>query len=349
MDNVIDKFFKRIYFNQNYKPIKIQGRAKERPKAFHIEGIPHISYKDAYCHTAVLEMIQGGKERIGYYNWITGFTYGAFYNGDVKSFMPYQDPEVLLQERAGYIGFKGEYHVAKNSSVFINEIESLVSRNIPVKVPVNFNYFKGISTFDAHTELIVGYDDKCFYYLEPGEADRKVENSKGKKIQKGEMLNAIESLAKEFGYPWKYCFMIFKETSEEKKLDPRDIIKKNSKLLKGKCSGPYAEGVQAIEKFAECIRGYSELEEDRKFIISALDQCRYTRKSNGEFLESFLGDETEIGVNFIRASELYEKALRLFSESTKNRIEASNLVEEACNYEELSSNALRRYYNRMDK
>lgn len=349
MDNVIDKFFKRIYFNQNYNPIKIKGSSKENPKAFFIEDIPHISYKDAYCHTAILEMLQRGKNTIGYYNWVTGFTYGAYFNGEVRSFMPYQDPEVLFQERASYLGLDSKYYVTKNSSAFINEVERLVANKTAVKVPVNYDYLKNLPTFDAHTELIVGYDEKHFYYLEPGEEDRNIPNSNGKKILKLEILNAIESLSKEFAYPWKYSFMIFKDCEGNKSNDLKEIIIKNSRLLKGKSSGPYAEGVQALEKFSDCIKNYSELEEDRKYIISALNQCRYTRKSNGEFLKDFLPDIKEISNNFLESAKLYEDALKCFSDSPKNHFKAGNLVDEACNYEELSSSALRRYYNKLDK
>lgn len=344
--DIIERFFKKIYYNQNYNPTSLNFSNMQVSKdSYFIKGIPHISYKDAYCHSAVLQMIHGGKKDIGYYNWIIGFTYGAFYNADIKSFIPYADPEPLIQNGCKYLGLKGTYYTVKNSDKYIKAIEYYISNNIPVKVPVNFGVIKNEKFFDPHTELIVGYDKDNFYYYEPGIEDKYEEDYLGDKIKKDFLLKAVESIGKEFCYPWKYALMVFEDNGNKNLPDDKDLFLRNSQLLKGKSSGPYAEGAQALERFANGIKNYSELEEDGKHIVLALEQCTFTRKSNGDFLMT-LGEELKpYGDYLIEASKVYEEAKFLFQESSKNHEKAGDLVLKGCNLEEMVAHGLKRYYN----
>ena len=77
----IGRYFQIKYYIEEYEPIYIDPKhLAEYEDEYFIEGLTCISYENAYCNTAALEMIglkHGIDRDLHYYNWLTGFSYGA--------------------------------------------------------------------------------------------------------------------------------------------------------------------------------------------------------------------------------------------------------------------------------
>jgi len=166
----------------------------------------------------------------------------------------------------------------------------------------------GASEFISHSDVLVGYDASGFYYYEtvcippapctpgeraPGDASLYVPDAR--------LLQAVESQARRFSYPWRYSLTVFEPGPQT--VDPRPVWKRLAQAtLGGNPYGP-ATGVAVLEKAAAEIEqrgsGY-----DIAPIRTGLEMAVRFRRDNARYLrEQFPGE-----ADLTRAADLFDRA-----------------------------------------
>jgi len=334
----IGTYFQRKYFTSQYQPEPLRAEeVKTAPAEYHISGVPWISYRKAYCQSASLQMIsyylKGERVSLGEINFLMGFTYGAAYisfGGKRAFFLPYTDPEPGFRVAAPYLGLKRRYLVTNDPALFLRGIEYFISSGLPVRVSVNVGRLKGQpGMFSSHSEVIVGYDDKYFYYYETGEKNRFLEEEKGIPVAKDVLKQAVAEALGYFRLPWRYAFVVFEKG--EKKENISFILRRNAGLLIGDSFGPVAQGSYAISKFASYLEKLSPKASKWDVILSLVEMLVYTREDDVFFLRGFSSagiDLKEVVYLLGQAAESYREALDLLKQDKPDVRKAANLIRE---------------------
>lgn len=316
----ISKYFQNKYYKSAYAPVEIDASSIENfPKSHRIKGIPWISYKKSYCQSAALQMIarkNGIKESVGYFNFLMGFTYGAFFRTDMNIFSPYTDPVLGFKEASPYLGLKMKCLTTNDQNLFLNAVRFYISREHPVVIELNAARLWKEKDIIPHTELLIGYDENGFEYFETGRENRFEIQGKGLKIDDQSFIDAVASLSKEFMTPWKFSLIIFEKDKKEENL--KKIWLRNGNFLVGNKIGPLTSGSQSIRQFALKVRKTAKVRE-----LKLLEPAIYTRLDNADFLRKHFPRDNDVE----KASKLFKKSGNCF-ENVLNMLKEGSVDKE---------------------
>lgn len=323
----IAKQYQKKYYNKNYQPEWIDASLiNGYPSGFHIDGIPWISYEKAYCQPTALQMIaykQGIKEDLGYFNFLTGFTYGAFYRADMGVLYPYTDPISGFITAAPYLGLRMRYFVTDDEGLFLKTIKFYISRGYPVGAELDVGKLRGDTEFLPHLELIVGYYDKKIEYYETTDKEQVRLNVKGIMADEQKIAEAVMNNSKSFMHPWKYAFMIFEKI--EKKDDPKDIWARNGTSMVGSRMGIMFSGSFAMHELALGFKKTGKL----KYDVST-DAISYTRIDNAKFLAGHFKSDKDVqdaAAFLMEEGRIYEEVLPEAKNKITSKEEIAKITE----------------------
>jgi hypothetical protein len=275
------------------QPITADLIRKELPPSFRVEGITWKTYSEAYCATASLQMAcerHGIWRSIHFLNWLTGYTYGAYYESTYKTFHTGTSTMIGIPFASQYLGL--EYRIYNTNKVddYHAAIKTRLASGQPVEVMVNSNVLYGTPGYSPHSELIIGYDKYNYYVFETGGRKewRKGSAYAGEQFNMGEISQAAESFGKgEFGFYW---FALLDRSVRPLRRDYGSVWRRNAHLLAGgTLPGKQWLGAEAMQRFAEDIgkKGWS-----RKLHQLGLERARYAQMENATFvLKCFPGNE----------------------------------------------------------
>jgi len=201
----ISKYFQQKYYKDYYNPIKIQKVEYETQEKAFIEGITGFSYETPYCQSASLQTIHSlytNTESIDYYNWIMGFTYGAYFHNyvGVWSFIPANDPELGLKRASNHLGFNRKYYTSNNLNLYTQFVKHLLSNNNPIRVAVNSSVIQNQEGFLPHSIVLLGYDLENIFYHETGGSDSIIKKHRGEKMSWETFIASVESIREVSSY-----------------------------------------------------------------------------------------------------------------------------------------------------
>ena len=343
------------YFVDNYKPIYRKLAVDVVPETYFIRNFPHISFGNAYCNSTCIMMvdrvINGSTESVHYYNWLTGFTYGASYFGTVYSFGPYTDIELGNDFASPFLNLQRNYYVCDDSTEFINNLKELISDNEAVRVALNSAIYgsQDKRKFWPHSVMLVGYDENNFIYYETGRIDRDTINSQGEIMKASTLIEAEYDFAKRFGLPWKYNFTTFTKV-EKVESSEKYVWERNGEQLIGR-SIPFTSigtGSEAILGLAESIRDDGIDLKQQGYLKTWIKTAEYTRADNANFLKSFSNsDKIILAAEYLEDSgENYNKIIQLLNKVNINEQmsnEIGNLLENSSKLEKSAGELMMEY------
>ncbi len=286
----------RQYYIREYEPIyltsdNITSSAEEHS----ISGLTCISYENAYCNTAALGMIAaylGIDNSLHYYNWLTGFSYGAgtVAPGHFSSFLPYTDPEPGNRIAAPYLGLERKYYVTDDKELYRSAVKFYLSRDYPLRVVLNASVYREIEGFLPHAILLSGYSASEVSYYETGGADNCSDGNADKEMSWDTLFSAVESMGGVFGYPWKYNLTVF-DLASEKETDLTKVWERIEYNLVGYNYGTVVGGSMAIIKLADEVKRKDLSAEDWDVLQNKMNMCVYTRTDNVTFMQGKFDDD----------------------------------------------------------
>lgn len=310
------------YFEKAYKVRWVDNAPNEElsDKAF-VKNIPWIAYNVSYCASTCLQMIAykyGIHENVAFFNFIMGFTYGAFlYHGGPNSywFVPGGDPVTGFINASKVLGFKYNFLVTNDKEVFVHLCKHLIYKDMPVILPVNASRLYAGNYFAPHFELLVGYDSSSFYIYEPVMSESIFKyNYTGIKISIDAIVRANEDYSKGFMFPWKYGLIYFVKEGKPS-MNLVDVLISNGELNIGFniSYGRYniLTGSKAIKGLIDIIRGGNILTEELSWSFLYANISRY---DNAMFLKNAFSDNPTVikaSQKLLKASNLYGVALRI--------------------------------------
>lgn len=318
------------YFCIDYCPVWLDTvTPEEYPVSFLLKGVKHFSYKESYCESAAFQMVLSS---YGYYqdireiNFMTGFTYGAFYSGNQYGFIPYNDPVIGTKVAASNYKLRQRYFCTDNERLFVGALRFYLSGNFAISIQLNEALLLGGKGVYPHCELLVGYNTQGFYYYPTSQRDSCQELPLF--IDNKSLLLAVRQLNCFFERGWKYAFYIFERSSVDAEVF--DFLQRNGLLLRGARQKHFATGSYAIKEFANDIRTNKVLN------MWALEALFYTRRHNAEYFKysNFPYDIRSVSVQFVKAAECYKKALEICKGQEEGRLhEIVQLINEGADVE----------------
>ena len=304
----IARYFQVKYFIQEYEPIQITKKEiTDYPDTYFIQGLTCVSYKNAYCNTAALEMISlqhGIDKTVHYYNWLTGFTYGAgtFLPDYLARYLPYTDPEAGNKFAAPYLGLKRNYYVTNNKDLYVKALKSYLSQNYPLRVGLDAGVYRNLGGAYPHAILVVGYTDLQVYYYETGgDSDRRIPGHPGETMPWETFIASVESLDAIFVYPWTYNFTVF--TKDITETDLVKVWERNAYNILGFDYTSVAAGSMAVLRLVEALDGRDLTDSDKERLKSILEMSVYTRADNSDFIKANFDDAL-----LMQAADLLQEA-----------------------------------------
>lgn len=260
------------------------------PPRHQLAGLPCISHRNAYCQTASLQIIDRAHASpdIHYYNWLTGFTYGAHFQHELGSFLPYGDPEVGLQAAAPALGLRRRYCVTNDVAAFGRFLRHLLAHGLPVRVALNGHLLLGKPGFFPHSVVVVGYDGDEVAYYETGNQDRYLLGHAGERAPLAALAEAAAQLQAAYHYPWRYNLTVFEPTAAPAPaLTPAAVAAVwhgHSATLRGTRTPFSATGAQALRALAEHVQARPPAPAAWAQAQGRLAAGAYTRRDNAAFL-----------------------------------------------------------------
>lgn len=287
----IAAFFQQKYYQDAYMPQEIREVRNEVPETAYVDDVHCYSYQNAYCQSASLQMVMsqlGDEEDIHYYNWIMGFTYGAYYNeyAGIFSFLPANDPEPGFVQAAQHLGLRRAYLTTDDRALYLQKVKSVLATGLPVRVAMNSATLAGKEGFFPHSVLLVGYNADSVYYYETGGQNRSLAGYRGERAHWEDLLRSIESIAENFNYPWLYQLTLMQQDTTESpsELTHLDILAYNAESLRGATYGPVSKGTDAILALAENMENAVSGEDELEFLQMILSFSAESRQDNAAFL-----------------------------------------------------------------
>lgn len=299
------------YYQHAYQaePVPALATYAPAPTQAHVLGIPAISYSSAYCQTASLQMLDRNPTRAALdvhdYNWLTGFTYGALYQNDITSFLPYNDPEVCFQPAVRELGLQRRFYVTGSADEFGQFLKHLLANQQPVRVALNGNYLLGRPGFFPHAVVVVGYEGDNILYHETGVCDRHLSHHPGERTTLAALLTAAAQLSTTFRHPWRYTLTVLEPLLGPplgQEAPPPAV--RNGRALAGTVS-PFAHtGVQALRALAHHLLAQQVAATTWKQVRFRFAAGVYTRRDNAAYLrrESALGRTLAPAADWLAAS-----------------------------------------------
>ncbi|MCD6537505.1 hypothetical protein J7L18_02695 [Candidatus Bathyarchaeota archaeon] len=337
--------FQYDYVVKAYKPKWLSsGDVGSYPSSHFIDDVPWISSNKSYCAAICLQMVAykyGIKEPIEYFNFIMGFTYGAYlgtFNNRVYM-IPGGDPFVGYVNASKILNFKYNLLVTSDKRLFVYACRYFVSKDIPVILPVNMSRLYNLSFFAPHFELLIGYDGDEFYLYEPVQSRCIFEFGKrGYMFQVDLVVKAVEDMSAAYNLPWKYFLIYFVKIGEPSK-DLREILAVNGKLQVGRNftlnSSSMYFGSYALKVLADYI---SEGKMGINDMIWSIMLAYTSRIDNAKFLkERFSSDKLVLeAVDYLtKAANVYGRIIKLAGDGVSSEDEKKivSLLKEASVYE----------------
>jgi len=244
------------YYQQLYQPRPVPPASSypAPPAQARVAGVPAISYANAYCHTASLQMLDRDPARAGLdvhaYNWLTGFTYGAYFGGELGSFLPYNDPEVCFQPAVRELGLRRHYYVTSDEAAFGHYLRHLLARQLPVRVALNGHVLLGRPGFFPHAVVVVGYTETDIIYHETGVLDRHLPAPAGERTTLARLAEAAAQMQAAYRLPWRYTLTVL--LPDPAPADPAGLpaAGRNARALLGHAAPLASTGAQALRALA---------------------------------------------------------------------------------------------------
>ncbi|MBN1647244.1 MAG: C39 family peptidase [Spirochaetales bacterium] len=206
--------------------------APDYPPEFHISGLTWIATEKAYCIPTCLQMIgewNGIHEPVEYYNWLSGFSYGATYKDNFASFMPISDAMRGIMFASEFLGLERNLYGSNTPREYITAIKNVLSRGIPVMIMYDYNVLTEETFFFPHAAIITGYSEDTFFYYEPGFHEEYTPDAgKGKEAPIRLLMDGIMNLHRKFGLSDGYHYMIFSRTAMRTDFDA--VWKRNAEM-----------------------------------------------------------------------------------------------------------------------
>ena len=314
------------------------------PSSHFIPGIPWISYNKSYCAATCLQMIAykyGIKEPVEYFNFIMGFTYGAYLGTfDNRVYLiPGGNPFVGYVNASKILNFEYNLLVTDDRELFVDACRYFVSKDIPTILPVNMSRLYHLGYFAPHFELLVGFDEDSFYLYEPVQSRCTFKfGEKGRKFSVDLVVKAVEDMSVAFNLPWKYALIYFIKGGEPAK-DLRKLLDVNGRLQIGHNftmdSYKMYFGSYAFEVLADYIsRGKVRVSD----MIWSIALAYTSRMDNAKFLKERFPDvrpALEAAEYLIKAADIYKKIIDIAKDgvSPEDESEIISLLKEASAYE----------------
>jgi hypothetical protein len=288
------------------------------PESCRITDIPWTPEKKAYCATVSFQMALaalGQKQSLDTVNWLTGYTYGAFYERKSGRFYFGSHTNPGIQFAAPLLGVSRQYYFTGTAQEFVRAIKSFVSHGQPVEVSLNSATLVGVTgSFAAHSELITGFDEHNFFVYETSQVGQsyfvKSTPIVGNLVPIETIVQAVEQLADRTREAARYTFTVF--DSSPKTGTWADVWKRNGALTQGKSSRSFEYGAMAIQDFGAQFSGFrpsqSDVAEDPEFIF---EWGRYARADNAAFIRASTTNDSPmrfVATLFDDASAAYQQA-----------------------------------------
>jgi hypothetical protein len=311
--------FARMYMQQTRHPIRLARDAVGAfPSEHHLDDVPWIATRGWFCQSNSLAMIaaqHGIDEPTGHFCFLTGFTYGASRQPDRWAFMPYADPEAGFGVAAPYLGLVRRYYVTDDASLYLDALRYYLSQGYPVRVALNGCMLPEMEPCaDAHSEVLVGYDEGGFFYYETVfESQRLPPGEEGIWVSECTLLDAVANWSGAFSTPWRYALTVFEAGPVERDLNP--VWTRNGELLAGGSRFGPRQGADAVEAAAAQVEEqWAALDlknTDFGSLRCGLEAAAYTRHSNAAYLRASFGGQTDIE----RAADLFDEAADLYTDA----------------------------------
>mgnify|MGYP000368527668 CR=1 FL=1 len=346
----IAKYFQQKYYKDSYEPQYITTVNSSKVKFHSIPGLTCYSYSTPYCQSASLQISHSTIEAnndINYYNWIMGFSYGAYFNKmvGIRSFIPYNDPEIGFIQGQEYLGYNREYLVSDDSALFVSKLRELLKKDMPVRVAINSSILSGQNGFYPHSIILVGFNLDTICYFETGMGNRAIKNYEGEKTTINQLIPSIKSFCTVYNHPWSYQLTSFDFNSfnQNKRRDIFDstLESNNGNSLLGNIYGPVSIGSKSYKGLAEFIDKNGTSKSERDYLIEVLKFGKQNRKDNALFLKFQNKSNTrynKISSLFIKSSELHDKCLYHLKNYDKNNL--ANVLKEISTIETQIGNLL---------
>ncbi|MCD6088354.1 hypothetical protein J7K07_01350 [Candidatus Bathyarchaeota archaeon] len=337
--------FQYDYVLEAYKPKWLcSGDVGSYPSSHFIDDVPWISSNKSYCAARCLQMIAykyGIKEPIEYFNFIMGFTYGAYLGTFNKRvyMIPGGDPFAGYVNASKILNFKYNLLITSDKKLFVDACRYFTSKDIPVILPVNMSRLYNLSFFAPHFELLIGYEGDEFYLYEPVQSKCIFEFGKrGYGFPVDLVVKAVEDMSAAYNFPWKYSLIYFVKIGEPSK-DLRKLLAVNGKLQIGwnftLGSSRIYFGSNAFKVLANYIsKGDVRIDD----VIWSIMLAYISRADNAKFLKERFPDDkliSEAADYLTKAAKIYKKIIDLAKDdvSPEDKSEIVSLLKEASVYE----------------
>jgi hypothetical protein len=274
------------YYQQRYQaqPVPAAGSYPAPPARARVAGVPAISYANAYCQTASLQMLDRDPARaatdVHAYNWLTGFTYGAYVEQDVASFLPYTDPEVGFQPAVRELGLARHYYVTSDEAAFGLYLKHLLASGQPVRVALNGHALLGRPGFFPHAVVVVGYEADDILYHETGVRDRYEAAPAGERTPLARLAQAVAQMQAVYHYPWRYNLTVLAPGP----LAAPAAARRNGQALAGWATPGASTGAQALRTLARLVLAGPVAPATWQQAHFRFAAGVYTRRDNAAFL-----------------------------------------------------------------
>jgi hypothetical protein len=329
--------FARMYMIQTRQPIRLTADAIGTfPTEHHLDDVPWLATREWYCQSNSLAMIaaqHGIDEPTEHFCFLTGFTYGASRRPGRWPFLPYADPEAGFGISAPYLGLVRRYYVTDDPSLYLDAVRWYLSQGYPVRVALNGCMLPEMEPCaDAHSEILVGYDEGGFFYYETVADSRHLPPGKeGIWVSERTLLDAVANWSGAFSMPWRYALTIFEAGPVERDLKP--IWARNGELLAGGSRFGPLQGADAIEALAAQIEDHwTDLDltnTDFGSLRCGIEAAAYTRRSNATYLRAAFSGERDVeraaGL-FDEAADCYTRALAALEDGVVDESEGKRIA-----------------------
>lgn len=315
------------YYRSAYRPVEIETRPAPAPGRHHVDGVVWRCVDLPLCQSVALQMIAGVDEPRRYVDFLMGFTYGAMYSR-ATGFLPAGvDPEIGLVTAAPHLGLDRQYFVTSDAARYTAALRHWLSQGVPVRVPLDMGVLYGSDQRLPHNEVLVGYDGTHFEYYEPvglppaacQPGDRPA-GAPGLKVSEDRLLQAVAAESEQFGYPWRYPFVVFPPGA--RRTDLTGVWQQNGKALIGGKVWGRVLGAAAIEKLADDLERATV---DAERLEGMLRVGAVTRMDNARFLRETFPEQVELK----SAAALFDRSGQGFQAALDGRAESAALRDAA--------------------
>jgi hypothetical protein len=307
--------FVRQYYVDNYDPLPLPAEGMGTyPAEHHLDDMAWISIEEPVCQSTSLQMIaaqRGTDVARSHLDFLMGFSYGATRHPGKLSFYPGTDPEIGFSIAAPYLGLERRYYITDDKARYGDALRYHLSQGYPVRVGLDMALLYGWDDQVPHSEVLVGYDTRGFYYYEtvclpeaPCAAGHRPPGEIGLYVPEEKLFDAVLSQAQLLEYPWRYSLSVFETGVWEQDLRP--VWTRNGQSLIGGARYGPPQGADVIKGLADEIQkraGNLEVVEVRP----GLEAAAYLRKENADYLRATFREEADI-----------EEAVRLFEQAAKD-------------------------------